>query len=328
MGSPFFFAAAGPNSPPYEELPPGYRVRPPRLGEAADVERVAAASDAALDALPTLSEAVIRYFWTRPRFVLERDAWVVEREGTIVGYGQVRDEAPGRLSAFAIVHPDHVGRGLGSLLATRYERRAEEKVSGEARLLSVVSSVDEAAARLLADRGYGFARRFWHMEVALDAEPAPPAPPSGIELRVLDPERDLPAAHRVLEDAFEDHWDHTPRPYESFLEAEVQHEGFDPGLWVLAVQAGETVGVLVGDIDDERGWVQQLGVLRTHRGRGIATALLRESFLRFRQRGVPTIRLSVDSESPTGAVSLYERVGMRAVTSYDLWVRTFLGHGP
>jgi mycothiol synthase len=311
-----------------DELPPGYRVRPPKVEEAGEVERVAAASDAALDALPTLSEAVIRYFWTRPRFVLERDAWVVEREGTIVGYGQVREEAPGRLSAFAVVHPDHVGLGLGTLLAATYERRAGEKASGEARLLSLISSQDDAAARLLAGRGYGFARRFWHMEVDLDGESAPPAPPPGVELRNLDPERDLPAAHRVLEEAFEDHWDHTPTPYEEFLEAEVQHEGFDPGLWVLAVEGEESVGVLAGDIDEDRGWVQQLGVLRTHRGRGIATALLRESFVRFRERGVSAVRLSVDSESPTGAVSLYERVGMRAVTSYDVWVRSFLGHGP
>jgi hypothetical protein len=34
---------------------------------------------------------------------------------------------------------------------------------------------------------------------------------------------------------------------------------------------------------------------------------------------VHPVRLNVDSDNPTGAVSLYRRVGMRVVTAYDLW---------
>ena len=49
---------------------------------------------------------------------------------TLVGYAQVWDEDPTHLSAFAIVHPEHVGRGIGSALATLVERRAAEKVLG------------------------------------------------------------------------------------------------------------------------------------------------------------------------------------------------------
>jgi len=60
-------------------------------------------------------------------------------------------------------------------------------------------------------------------------------------------------------------------------------------------------------------------VLRSHRGRGIATALLQESFAEFERRGLPRVRLNVDSDNLTGAVALYERVGMRVVSSYDLW---------
>lgn len=49
--------------------------------------------------------------------------------------------------------------------------------------------------------------------------------------------------------------------------------------------------------------------------------MLRESFAEFERRGLPRVRLNVDSDNLTGAVSLYERVGMRVVTSYDLWAR-------
>jgi ribosomal protein S18 acetylase RimI-like enzyme len=156
------------------------------------------------------------------------------------------------------------------------------------------------------------------MEVELLGVPAEPTPPGGIALRTLEPERDLPDAHRVLQDAFRDHWDHEPVPYERFLEEEVD-DGFDPSLWFLAFDGDELVGVLYGIAHTDRGWVGELGVLRSHRGLGIAAALLRMSFAAFARRGLTRVRLNVDSDNPTGAVSLYERVGMHVASSYDLW---------
>jgi mycothiol synthase len=307
------------------DLPSGYRLRPPRIAEASDVDRLSAAADAAVGAPPSLSEDLIREFWARPRFVLETDAWVVERERSVVGYAEVWDEDPMRLSAFAVVHPDHTGRGIGSALAALIEGRGAEKASGEARLYSAAITQDEAAAQLLAEHGYEWARRFWHMEAELGKGLEAPSPPSGIHLRQLDPERDLPAAHRILEEAFEDHWDYAPTSYEEFLDLSVHRDRFDPALWVVAIDAGEPVGVLSGSAHADRGWVEDLGVLRSHRGRGIATAMLRRSFAEFERRGLPRVRLNVDSDNVTGAVSLYERVGMGVVTSYDLWARAIEG---
>jgi mycothiol synthase len=302
-------------------LPSGYRLRPPEVDEASDIDLLSAACDAALGAPPSLSEDLIREFWARPRFVLETDAWVVELGRSVVGYAEVWDREPTRLSAFAVVHPEHTGRGIGSALAALVEGRAAEKAAGEARLFSAALTQDDAAAQLLAGRGYKGARRFWHMEVELGKGLEAPTPPSGIQLRRLDPESDLPAAHRILEEAFKDHWDYSPIPYEEFLDNDVHRDDFDPALWIVAVDADEPVGVLSGSAHTDRGWVDEVGVLRSHRGRGIATAMLRESFAEFEHRGLPRVRLNVDSDNLTGAVSLYERVGMRIVTSYDLWAR-------
>jgi mycothiol synthase len=306
-------------------LPSGYRLRPPKVDEASDIDRLSAACDAALGAPPSLSEDLIREFWDRPRFVLETDAWVVERERSVVGYAEVWEMEPTRLSAFAVVHPGHTGRGIGSVLAALIEGRASKKTSGGARLFSAALTQDEAAGELLVGRAYTWARRFWNMEVELGKELEAPTPPSGIQLQRLDPESDLPAAHRILEEAFEDHWDFSPTPYEEFLDRNVHRDHFDPGLWIVAIDTGEPVGVLSGSAHTDRGWVDDLGVLRSHRRRGIATAMLRESFAEFQRRGLPRVRLNVDSDNLTGAVSLYERVGMRVVTSYDLWARAIEG---
>ena len=302
-------------------LPAGYRFRPPAVAEASVVTRLGDLCDAAVGAAPSLTEDVIRHLWRRPRFDLATDAWVVEHGESIVGYAEVWAMDPTRLSGFAFVHPDHTGRGIGSALATVVEDRAAEKTSVSARLFSAVTTQDEPGARLLAARGYEWARRFRQMEIEVKPGFAAPTPPSGIELRRLDPESDLPVAHRVLQKAFEDHWDHSPTTFEEFLDRSVRQDDFDPALWILAFDTGEPVGVLYGAADPDRGWIVDLGVLRSHRGRGIATALLQESFVEFEHRGLPLVRLNVDSDSLTGAAALYERVGMQVVSSYDLWVR-------
>ena len=307
------------------DLPSGYRLRPPEVEEASDIYLLTEACDAALGVPPSLSEDLIRQFWTRPRFVLDTDAWVVELERSAVGYAEVWEMDPTRLSAFAVVHPDHTGRGIGSALAMLVEGRSGQMTPGDARLFTAAITLDEAAARLLEARGYDWARRFWHMEVELGRASEASIPPPAIELRRLDPNRDLPAAHRILEEAFEDHWDYSPTSFEEFLDRSVRQDDFDPALWILAFDAGEPVGVLSGGAHTDRGWVYDLGVLRSHRGRGIATALLRESFAEFERRNLPHVRLNVDSDNLTGAVSLYERVGMRVVTSYDLWARAIVG---
>lgn len=69
----------------------------------------------------------------------------------------------------------------------------------------------------------------------------------------------------------------------------------------------------------DRGWVAELGVKPAWRGRGIGSAMLRRSFTSFAERGLSRVMLNVHSENPTGAVGVYERVGMRAVRGWDIY---------
>ncbi len=87
---------------------------------------------------------------------------------------------------------------------------------------------------------------------------------------------------------------------------------------------GQTVGALTANVSGDHGWVGEIGVLATHRGRGIAGALLRRSFATFAARGVGRVMLAVDAENPTGATALYERVGMRIIKRWDLWERRYV----
>ena len=74
--------------------------------------------------------------------------------------------------------------------------------------------------------------------------------------------------------------------------------------------------------DTTVGWVGSLAVRRPWRRRGLGEALLRDAFLRFAERGKRSAGLGVDAENTTGAVALYERVGMHVVRRSDTWERT------
>jgi ribosomal protein S18 acetylase RimI-like enzyme len=163
------------------------------------------------------------------------------------------------------------------------------------------------------------------MEVQLGGPPVPAEAPPGVRLRTVDPDIDLPVVHRMLEAAMADHWDALSTSYEDFIDQNVRHDDFDPSLWWLALDGDEAVGALIGSIQGDRGVVELVGVLRPHRGRGIASTLLRVAFDEFERRGAARVRLNVDSENPTGAVRIYERLGMRPVDAYDLWERPISG---
>jgi ribosomal protein S18 acetylase RimI-like enzyme len=63
-------------------------------------------------------------------------------------------------------------------------------------------------------------------------------------------------------------------------------------------------------------------VLKEARGRGAAKALLAEYFADTRRRGRTAAILHVDGANATGAVRLYESVGMRPTLHIDIWRRT------
>jgi ribosomal protein S18 acetylase RimI-like enzyme len=65
---------------------------------------------------------------------------------------------------------------------------------------------------------------------------------------------------------------------------------------------------LIGRSD---GWIDSLGTLREHRGKGIASALVAHSLHAFAAAGLTHASIGVDSENPSGAAQLYRRLGFQ-----------------
>ncbi len=145
--------------------------------------------------------------------------------------------------------------------------------------------------------------------------------------------RIVPAAgrHRELNAvgnaAFADHFDAVDLPFESW-EAFMVGPTSDESQWLVVEHAGGIVGYALGSnryAAEGCGYVATLAVLREHRRRGLAGALLRARFADDAARGFTATLLHCDSENLTGATRLYEDVGMHADQVHIMMWRDLMG---
>jgi mycothiol synthase len=289
-------------------LPKGLASRSPMRSDLDAVVSVIAAAEAATHGVVDVSLEDVRSDWERPSFDLSSDAVVVTDAGWIVAYAEVFS---GR--AWVHVHPDHCGRGIGAAVLGWTESRAREL--GSDKVGQTVPDPNALAADLLSSKGYRVRWETWVFQKDLDTEPAEPRLPNGMTLRTFDEKRDARATYELIDTAFSDWPDRDPGVGLDDWEASfLRREDFDPSLTFLVEDDGELIGVALCLVYDDEGWVQQLAVKRSHRGRGLGGALLQASFREFHGRGLKTAGLS--TESRTGARGVYEHVGMSVTRSF------------
>lgn len=286
-------------------------VRRPAPADAAAVAELIDAYERAY-AVPETTADDMRDEWRD--LDLDRDAWIFEVDGRLAGYASVRGHGTELLFVDGYVHPGLTGHGVGARIVELTEARARER--GAARLHNGTLQRDEGGRALFEASGYHYVRSFFRMGIELDCEPPEPTVPGGLRLEPYDP-AGARAFHAAIEEAFEDHWEHEPRSFETW-----QHRvrDVDATLWFV-VRDGEEIA---GAIQNEArrygaGWIGAVATRRAWRGRGVAQALLLASMREFHRRGERRAALAVDAANPTGAVRVYERVGMHVVFQADIF---------
>lgn len=188
-------------------------------------------------------------------------------------------------------------------------------------LLAVETTYDE----VLRTNGYAPIRRFWRMEIRSDSPEMPttsPALPPGVTVETGGSAAQRQSIYEVDQAAFTDHWNFNPRSYDEAWKHVLSEPGARPEYWSLLRVDGDPAALcLLSDSRRERGYgyVSVLGVRREYRRRGLAQLLLRRTFVQARADGLVGTALHVDSQNPTGAISLYESVGMTAAQVVDVY---------
>jgi mycothiol synthase len=297
-----------------------FSIRPPTRADAEAIAELVIAFDVDEYGAPDFELDDLLSEWGSPGLDLERDAWLVEAAG-------------GRPAAYSVLYfdndvdvyvlPEFRGRGIGTGLLGRAERRALERAGGKGVLVGqALSSVNLAGRNLLTRAGYRPVRTYWRFVLPLDEPPPEPRWPEGVRVRTFDPERDGKAVHSLIETAFADNERYRGQPDSEWVASNIDREAFDPELWFLAVADGDVVGSIVCPNYESEGWVRQLAVARDWRGRGVGMALLLKAFGEFFRRRRPHVGLVVDSWNRTGARALYERAGMQIEREHTRFEKT------
>lgn len=287
-------------------LAPGLTARPLTMADAAAVTRVMAALELAEIGTADIEEADIVADWQRPSVDVPEVTLGVFDGDRLVGYAEATRDGRGD----AAVHPDWHGRGIGTALARWMQQRSREL---GATTVGMPVPQGGSGDRLLESLGYHVRWTSWVLRVPEGASIPPRQVPAGHVLRAARPE-EYPTVHDVIEDAFLEFADRDRAPFVDFEAGILRRPGFEP--WQVRVVdgpdglVGAAVLVLARDEDGApvEGYVDRLAVRADHRGRGLAQALLVDAFARAREHGAPAAGLATDSR--TGALSLYEKVGM------------------
>ena len=296
------------------DLPAGLTSRPLNDADARAVYEVMAAEEQADIGMIEIEEADIVADWGRPSFDVSASTIGVFDGDRLVGYAEVTGPDRGD----AAVAPSHRGRGIGTALARWMQELARSRGST---VIGMPVPEGSPSDVLLDGLGYRVRWTSWVLKLPPGATIVDRPLPDGYVVREAR-EEDYPAAHTVVEDAFLEWSVRERESFDDFLSHVTGRPGFAP--WQLRVvvdRAGEVVGVaqvtlaVTEDGRPPEAYVARLAVRRDQRNRGLAQALMVDAFREGRDHGAESSCLSTDSR--TGALGLYQKVGME-VTS--VWV--------
>jgi mycothiol synthase len=297
-------------------LPEGLTSRVLTMDDARAVYDVAAAQEQHDIGKTEVEPADIVSDWSRPSWDIATHTIGVFDGDRMVAYGEITGHDRGD----AAVHPDYRRRGIGTAIAGWLQQTAKD-LGGT----GYGSPVPEGSAgdQLLAKLGYRVRHTSWVLDLPEGKEIQHRDLPEGYQIREARSD-EYPAVQDVIEDAFLEWSVRDREPYEDFHASVIGRPGFEPwNFRVVTDGDGDIVGcalvILAGEEADEA-YIDRLAVRKDQRHRGLAQALLVDAFARGREHGA--VRSALSTDSRTGALSLYEKVGMEVG---DVWVNRAIG---
>jgi mycothiol synthase len=310
------------------ELPKGYRVRPATFEDAQAIVTLWNELDAEAGITSNHETRQLITDWKADTHDFANHSIVIEDEnGQVVGSADLWKffNPPLRIWLGWQLQAKHRNLGIETFLLEWGKARAEEQLvhcPPDVQVVLHVGANIKHPYRKSVMEAYGFkdVRHFYFMRIDMTEQPPKPDFPTGFSIRGMRYPEELAESVQVDIDSFRDHWGFVESDFDEELKG-IKYELdnnpiFDPELYMIIID--DSTGKIVGNIwllqeysgHPEWGYVDGVAVLREYRGRGLAENGLRQAFHVLYARGKSTVTLWVDSDSLTGALRLYEKVGM------------------
>ncbi len=263
---------------------------------------------------PVTPQAIMENL-SRPNYSPEKDLFVVEKTGDIIGFVDIVPELGiERVIADCWLRPEHRRKGLGKKLLKFTMSRAREL---EVSFLHVIVSEDNTVAKnVLSKLGFECVRRFLELRLDLNKVDRRELDRAFYECRHLR-EGEEEVLTQIQNRSFAEHWGYNPATLETMAyRISLSHRS--PKDIVLACEDDEVIGYCWTEITSRgQGRIYMIGSDPEYRSRGIGRKLLLAGLANLKNKGVSDAWLTVDSGNKA-ACSLYESAGFELQTSY-LW---------
>lgn len=255
---------------------------------------------------------------------LTADSLAAENEaGKLVAFAwvatNVRLENEVRAFLNGRVHPAYRRQGVGTTLLSWQDVRAQQIFAlledDRPRVLRA-DFYDRAEDALHLYEGHGFTFRFAEDRLQRDlGQPIPDNPlPEGMRF-IPWSEETAPDFFMVYDDAFRTRpgfpgWEEPV--WQAFF---TSYDEFRPDLSLLVRDGDQSAAYALVHVDEEGGWIVQMGTGQVYRRRGLASSLLTELMRRFQASGLATAWIEVNVNNPT-ARQVYEQNGFTQAKRY------------
>ena len=264
------------------------------------------------------SRQKLREYLERPLYNPEKDLFIAEASGRIVGFLNSTPELiMRRVLLDCLVHPQHRRKGLAKRLLEQVTHRAREL---EVKVMhGNVLEENTAAREILSRFGFSIVRQFLEMSLSLSEVKLPDTLSSEFTLNYLQ-RGEEERLTQVQNRCFTDTWGFNPNTPEeiayalnlsrtSVKDVVILYDDDKPAgyCWTKINCAKSTA------TGEKKGRILMLGVDPDYRGRGIGKLALWSGLSYLKDKGIALVELTVDGGNPS-AYSLYRSAGFQVLT--------------
>jgi len=262
-----------------------------------------------------VSPQIVAEWLNWPEYSAEKDLFIVEINGDIIGCLDLRPEPGiGRVILDGYLRPGHRRKGLARELLARAMKRARELGAKVAHVN--IPEDNEVAKNVLSRLGFNRVKRFHKLKLDMARLDGPEAEKAIQQCRYLNcGEEDV--LTRIQNRSFAGTWGYNPNTPET-ISYYIRLGGFSPEKVILACEENNVIGYCWTEIVGKgEGEIHMLGTDPDYRGKGTGRRALLAGLAYLRSKGVQVARLTVDSEN-IEAWGLYKSIGFELIKS-SLW---------